>query len=67
MHFAPIPNVPSCVLANQDILGMVLAVQVTIIAQNEWTSLAIHDRRSGKFQRTSAFNDRIYTRDELSV
>ena len=26
------------------------------IAQNEWTSLAIHDRRSGKFERTSAFN-----------
>ena len=26
------------------------------IAQNEWTSLAIHDRRSGKFNCTSAFN-----------
>ena len=27
-----------------------------IIAQNEWTSLAIHDCRSGKFEWTSAFN-----------
>ena len=43
MHFAQIPYVPSCVLANQDILEMVLAVQVTVIAQNEWTSLAIQN------------------------
>ena len=28
-----------------------------VIAQNEWTSLAIHDRRSGKIERTSAFNE----------
>ena len=27
-----------------------------IIAQNEWTSLAIHDCRNGKFEWTSAFN-----------
>ena len=26
------------------------------IAQNEWTSLIIHDRRSGKFECTSTLN-----------
>ena len=28
-----------------------------------WTSLAIHDRRSGKFERTSAFN-KLWIREE---
>ena len=34
-----------------------------LIAQNEWTSLAILDRRSGKFECTFAFN-KFWIREE---
>ena len=37
-----------------------------LIAQNEWTSLIIHDLRSGKFKCTSALNDPLI-REEWAI
>ena len=36
------------------------------IAQNDWTSLIIHDRRSGKFEYTSALN-KLQIREEWAI
>ena len=36
------------------------------ISQNEWTSLIIHDRRSGKFECTSALN-KLRIREEWAI
>ena len=36
------------------------------IAQNDWTSLIIHDRRSGKFECTSALN-KLQIREEWAI
>ena len=36
------------------------------IAQNEWTSLILHDRRSGKFECTSALN-KLQIREEWAI
>ena len=40
-----------------------VVVVIVHIAQNECTSPAIHDRRSGKFECTSAFN-KLWIREE---
>ena len=36
------------------------------ITQNDWTSLIIHDRRSGKFECTSALN-KLPKREEWAI
>ena len=40
-----------------------LTWRLLLTAQNEWTLLAIHDRRSGKLECTSAFN-KLWIRGE---
>ena len=38
-------------------------IMIIYIAQNEWKSLIIHDRRSGKFECTNALN-KLQIREE---
>ena len=66
MHTAPIPNVPSCALAKQDILGMVLAVQVTVLSggvrRNGHSHLMLRRRGNSSECHFAAIADRAPVR-----